>query len=925
MDSAKVYCASKISKRKIEVDFVKPTDKRFFTSITNTLPLLQVKEDTNLFSSNTIVKFLLSSESVSKCQLTKEDEISEYEISFIRPLVSRVVAEAGDKTDHLLQDQLDSVFEHTKSLITSELTSDSIILWFSLYPILYQACPFRNYLLDQHKVVAGWFEALRENHFIIETISQVLPDQTWNSFCKQMSQINLQCNLSAIIPSSDHHHPSTLSHHHHPSTHSHHHQPSTHSIKSTKNPQTKIPTEESTTPTTTKSITNDDMKRVDEAFVVVGDALLKKQRTKPLLPEPKERNILVTSALPYVNNVPHLGNIIGCVLSADVYVRYCRLKDYNVLYICGTDEYGTATETKALQEKLTPMEICDKYNKLHTEIYEWFNIGFDKFGRTTNQHQCKIAQDIFMDLHNNQYICKNTVEQLLCQQCDKFLADRLVEGECPFCSYPDARGDQCDKCGKLINAVELKTPRCKLCSSTPCVRQSKHLFLDLPKLEPRLVKHLDKAMEKGVWSTNARTITKSWIRDGLKPRCVSRDLKWGTPVPLEGYTDKVFYVWYDAPIGYISITADYTTEWKQWWQNPEHVQLYNFMAKDNVAFHSVIFPSTLLGTNQQWTLLNHLCSTEYLNYEDSKFSKSRGVGVFGNNAAEAGLPADVFRFYLLFIRPESQDTVFSWDDLTLKNNSELLNNLGNFVNRALTFVKNNFNGEIQKIDLNKEDKEFLVGVTNELNNYTSMMEQVRLRDGLRSILSISSLGNQYIQANKPWVLIKGDAVEKARAGSITSLAANVVCLVSVLLHPFMPTTCVALLTQLKHTKALDYKLTDHVVLYLKSGHVIGEVKPPFQKIEAEVTEALKKKFAGKQEKEEVVVKEGEMSEAQLGASIEIQGIKVRELKMAKADKETVTTEVQVLLGLKAALNKLTGGPVDPPKPAKPANKKKPKK
>jgi methionyl-tRNA synthetase len=580
---------------------------------------------------------------------------------------------------------------------------------------------------------------------------------------------------------------------------------------------------------------------------------LRKQRPQPLLPVAGERNLLVTSALPYVNNVPHLGNIIGCVLSADAYTRFCRLRDYNVLYICGTDEYGTATETKAIEEGLTPQEICDKYFVLHRDIYSWFNISFDFFGRTTTEQQTVISQDIFWDLHKNGFVCEDSVEQLLCEHCNRFLADRFVEGICPLCGSDDARGDQCDKCGKLINAVELKQPRCMLCKQTPVIRSSQHLFLNLPLLVDRLTAHLDKAFSEGLWTTNAKSITEAWLKSGLKPRCISRDLKWGTPVPLEGFTDKVFYVWFDAPIGYISITANYTDQWQRWWKNPGEVQLYNFMAKDNVPFHSVVFPCSLLGTGQPWTLVNHLSATEYLNYEDGKFSKSRGLGVFGDNAMNAGIDSDIFRFYLLSVRPESQDSSFSWDDLMLKNNGDLLNNLGNFINRALVFAASKFDGVLQPIVLNEQDNEFIAQINLELQQYIDNMEHIRLRDGIHSVLSISSLGNQYIQSNKPWDLLKGSDSDRSRAGSVTSLAVNVSFLLSVLISPFMPTVSKSIRTQLAASDD-ELVIDGHFTQFLPDGHHIGKPEPLFKKIELSQVQEFKLAYGGKQNVETPVGK-----------------------------------------------------------------------
>ncbi|KDD74782.1 class I (M) tRNA synthetase, partial [Helicosporidium sp. ATCC 50920] len=287
------------------------------------------------------------------------------------------------------------------------------------------------------------------------------------------------------------------------------------------------------------------------------------------LPIPGKRNVLITSALPYVNNVPHLGNIIGCVLSADVFARYCRARQYNSIFVCGTDEYGTATETKALEEGVSCQEICDKYHELHKGIYEWFDISFDKFGRTPTSAQTDIAQSIFHDLRERGLLHERSTEQLFSVALNKFLADRYVCGTCPKCGYEDARGDQCDACGGLLNPTELLRPRCKMSGTTPELRETTHLYLDLPALSKKLTDYHSEAAGAGGWSQNCQQVTAAWMAQGLKERCITRDLKWGTPVPMKGYEDKVFYVWYDAPIGYVSITANLTPEWERWWKNPD--------------------------------------------------------------------------------------------------------------------------------------------------------------------------------------------------------------------------------------------------------------------------------------------------------------------------------------------------------------------
>ncbi|KAI9583440.1 hypothetical protein GQX74_005188 [Glossina fuscipes] len=605
---------------------------------------------------------------------------------------------------------------------------------------------------------------------------------------------------------------------------------------------------------------------------------LKEPRT--VLPKPGEKNVLITSALPYVNNVPHLGNIIGCVLSADIFARYCRAAGYNTLFISGTDEYGTATENKALAEKLTPKEICDKYFELHNSIYRWFGIGFDYFGRTTTQEQTEIVQEAFKDLYNKGFINTESVEQLLCEKCDRFLADRFVEGACPHpgCGYEDARGDQCDKCGKLVNATDLIRPRCKVCNTAPVIRSSEQMFVDLPNIEKKLEGWVKK-FEYG-WTNNAREITRAWLREGLKPRCITRDLKWGIPVPHQGFEQKVFYVWFDAPFGYISMTKRYTKEYKQWWQPSKgiDVELYQFMAKDNVPFHSVVWPGVLLAINKGHVLVSHIMATEYLNYEDGKFSKSRGIGVFGNDAQETGIPADVWRFYLASARPEGQDSSFSWNDLAARNNSELLNNLGNFINRALVFCDKYYNGTLPEMNLSKEDDILLMFINRELRGYIQSLEKARLRDGIRYLLSISRHGNGYMQTHQPWVLLKGNEQQQARAATVIGLCCNIACLLANLLFPYMPTTARTIFQQLNTKQTSLHADKPYIDILLPSGHKIGKPAPIFTKLEQNFIEEMKKKYSGPQ------ILKTTLTIGELEMAVKAQADKVRQLKASTKDK-----------------------------------------
>lgn len=506
---------------------------------------------------------------------------------------------------------------------------------------------------------------------------------------------------------------------------------------------------------------------------------------------------LITSALPYVNNIPHLGNLIQ-MLSGDVFARFCRNKGYDTLYICGTDEYGTATETKAIEEKKTPRELCDYYYQEHTKIYDWFHINFDKFGRTSNEQCTEITQALFNDLDKAGFIKEHVNKQLFCPKCNMYLADRYVDGTCPKCGSTKARGDQCDDCGSLLDPIELKDPKCHTCGSTPEVRETKHLYIDLPNLSKNLDAWMAKTSVEGKWSDNAINITKAWIRDGLNERAITRDLKWGIPVPKAGYEDKVFYVWFNAPIGYMSITKQLadelkaegknTFDWKSWW-NPseseeakgkEHVELFQFIGKDNIPFHTVIFPSTLLGSPHDWTKLFHMSSTEYMNYEDGKFSKSRGVGVFGTDAIETGIPADAWRFYIFYNRPEKQDFQFTWKDFMEKMNSELIGNLGNLVNRTLLFVNRYFEGKIPDAPV---DEELWATVRDLEAKITENLEWANLKDAFRQCFEISDICNKKFQAAEPWKTRESDP---AACAKLIHNLCYVIKDLMIMMNPYMP-------------------------------------------------------------------------------------------------------------------------------------------
>ncbi len=558
---------------------------------------------------------------------------------------------------------------------------------------------------------------------------------------------------------------------------------------------------------------------------------------------------LVTSALPYVNNIPHLGNLTQ-VLSADVFARFCRSRGYETLYICGTDEYGTASETKALQEGVSPRELCDRYHKIHEDIYRWFNIKFDYFGRTSTPKQTEIVQHIFSCVDRNGYITEKETEQLYCPSCRRFLADRYVTGTCPKCGSEGARGDQCDACGSLLDPTELINPKCSVCGHTPEIRKTKNLYINLPKALPMLREWMEKTSRDGFWAKNAVQITSSWIRDGLQERCITRDLKWGIPVPRPGYEDKVFYVWFDAPIGYISITANLTDDWEYWWRDPENTELFQFIGKDNIPFHTVIFPSSLLATGEKWTMLHHMSSTEYLNYEGGKFSKSRGIGVFGNDVQETGIPADIWRFYMFYNRPEKQDFTFTWKDLQEKVNKELIGNLSNLVNRTLTFVKRFYNGSVGEGECDGA----LVEVMREKEaEITDLLERAEERDALRAIFALSDIGNKAFQDGEPW---KKRTENPGEAEKLLRTLLYLIRDLGVMVAPYMPETSERILSFLSLKKDLSWKSVGTF-----EGEIeIGEVSLLFTKLEDSLIDELRERYSGSQKEREEKQKEEKKAE-----------------------------------------------------------------
>lgn len=542
------------------------------------------------------------------------------------------------------------------------------------------------------------------------------------------------------------------------------------------------------------------------------------------------KRVIITSALPYVNNIPHLGNIIGCVLPADVSARYHRSQNRKVLYVCGTDEYGTATEVKAREEGITPRELCDKYYAKHKEIYDWLNISFDVFGRTSTpnprtditHYHTLVSQDIFSRLSENGYLEEREVEQLYCAKIERFVSDRFVVGICPKCGDANARGDQCDKCQSVYESIELIQPHLRGDNDAILEnRKSKHLFLRLDLLQPRIQDWFNKV--KHLWSANAVSVTEAWLKKGLEPRCITRDMEWGTPLPddikLEGKEHKVMYNWFDAPIGYISIGSVVTEagdDWTDAWEDPK-VRLIQFMGVDNVPFHSILFPGSLLGTGEPYTLVSEIASVHYLNYEGGKFSKTDNHGVFGDQMIASGISCDYWRYYLLKIRAEDQlgpngtqhgNSNFVWSDFVSCCNTDLSDNIGNLIHRVFTLAHSYFKGTV------KQSVNWIeIACVKELCERS--YEDNRFAAVIRHILHLASLTNKYLTDIAPWKLYKENRTDPKIENTV-AVALLAVKEIATQLVPIIPETA---------SLILGFIVDDGYTIKVKEGFTPFFAKP----------------------------------------------------------------------------------------------------
>lgn len=557
--------------------------------------------------------------------------------------------------------------------------------------------------------------------------------------------------------------------------------------------------------------------------------------------------ILITSALPYVNGIPHLGHMVGCLLPSDVYARYMRMLGNEVLYICGTDEHGTPSEVGAAKENMPVEEYCTKYHNRHKDVYKKFNLSFDYFGRTCTEQNKEIVYHIFNKLEENGFIETKNIKQVFSIDDNRFLPDRYITGTCPHCGYNKARGDQCENCTKVLDPTELVNPQSTISGSTNLeVRETKHLFLNLPLLEKELGEWVK--TKEPYWPDIAYSIAQKWLKEGLQERCITRDLKWGFPVNKEGFEDKVFYVWFDAPIGYMGISKQWSDEnpverdWKSWWLDAKDVSYFQFMGKDNVPFHSISFPATLLGTKENWTKVDYLKGMSYLTFEGGKFSKSEQRGIFAEDAIEE-FPADYWRYWLMSNAPEASDSSFTIDGFAGVINKDLNGVLGNFVSRVLKMTASKIANEVPAGgEMQQEERDLISSLQDKVNNYLKYLKDLEFRKAMNELRAIWVDGNNYISLTEPWTVIKEN---QERASAILRVCINLIRIFAILSAPIMPDTSAKIMNKLgldiTNINLKDFSVSKEIEA-LSAGHKFEVGDALFERITPERIEELKLKY-----------------------------------------------------------------------------------
>lgn len=561
--------------------------------------------------------------------------------------------------------------------------------------------------------------------------------------------------------------------------------------------------------------------------------------------------ILITSALPYINGVKHLGNLVGSMLPADVYARFQRQRGHDVLYICATDEHGTPAELAALEEGLEVAEYCRRQHRIQADIYRRFDLSFDYFGRSSSPQNRELTQHFCRQLDANGLIEERSTLQVLSKSDGRFLPDRYIIGTCPHCGYDAARGDQCENCTRVLDPTDLVAPRSALSGSTDLeVVETRHLFLLQSRLAGRLSEWIDTQHD---WPPLVTSIAKKWLKEGLRDRGITRDLSWGVPVDRPGFEEKVFYVWFDAPIEYIAATREWADEdperrnWRSWWYEANDVRYVQFMAKDNVPFHTISFPGTLLGSGEPWKLVDFIKGFNWLTYYGGKFSTSRKRGVFMDRALEE-FPADYWRYWLIANAPESDDTDFTFELFANGVNKDLADTFGNLVNRCLKFAQNRFDGAVPAGgEPGDQERRLVASLERSLASYTGLLEGVEFRKALAELRSLWGMGNEYLTHAAPWKVIKTDG---ERAAMMVRTGLQLIALLAVVSWPVIPSTSRRVLRALGLDGDCPSWPAGPIVTSLAAlpaGRRLGDLDILFRKIAPEEQAALETRYGGRRD------------------------------------------------------------------------------
>lgn len=568
--------------------------------------------------------------------------------------------------------------------------------------------------------------------------------------------------------------------------------------------------------------------------------------------------ILVSVAWPYANSHLHLGHLAGAYIPADIFARYNRLRGNDVLMVSGSDTHGTPITVTAEQQGITPQEVIERYHSSFLESFVGLGISFDLFTHTNTANHWAVTTDIFVKLLEKGYVYKETMRALYCPHCERFLADRYVEGTCPFCGYADARGDQCDACGKPLDALELISPRCKFSGHTPIVRETEHFFLDLAQFNEPLKEW---AADKGYWRPSVRNFTLNLLQEGLRGRAITRDIDWGIPVPVPGYEDKRIYVWFDAVIGYLAASVEWSLiqgnddAWHAWWDEGQPARSFYFIGKDNIFFHTLIWPAMLMGYGGL-QLPYDVPANEYLTLEGRKISSSRNWAVWAPDYLSRYDP-DPLRYYLTVHAPETSDSDFSWQEFLDRNNNELVGTWGNLAHRMLSFAYKNFDGQVPTPgDLTDEDQAIIRRIEEAFEPVGELIAGVKLRSALSEVMGLAREVNRYLDAAAPWLVLKSD---RARSATATYVALRVIDSLKVLFAPFLPFSSQKLHEALgyegnlfgeQEILALGQDADAHQALtyhqpwegdvwqpsQLKPGQPLHRPQPLFRKLEPEIVE-----------------------------------------------------------------------------------------